>query len=90
MVDGDGGLRISGNTPQLNLCGSQKMMEQFLSFANKHTDTPAGICPHGSISRVYLCGKHAVKIIKLLYYLGCVSLERKQEKGKKLWLNFEF
>lgn len=95
MIDSDGSIKIRKTKegyelPYLSLCGTKKLMRQFIAFVRSHTSTKATpIKGKGNYYwRVTLEGKPARKIVKLLYGEGRVALERKNQVAQEIILRF--
>lgn len=85
-VDGDGSLYWSSKgLACLSFCGSQAMVAQFLDFVRAHApDCRASVRPCGSIYRTALLGRHATRVIEVLYGECSVALARKLDRAKEM------
>jgi len=83
MVDGDGWVsrRRNNNRPLIGLCGTPDVIEKFQNFLQA---TWYNYRPHAINSKsdycceISVCGKWAVKIIRLLYTDCSIALDRKR------------
>lgn len=82
VIDGDGSLqfRVRGNyqAPILHLCGSQFLMRQYAEFVRFHSTAAANPFFSSSVWNVQISSQSAVYLVRLLYGVGGVSLDRKQ------------
>lgn len=87
VVDGDGCLNTTGNSPRLRLLGSKDLMEQYLIFIKKYISTKINVNPvyrnnKISVYSVELAGRKSRKIIEKLYLNNKISLSRKNKKAQ--------
>jgi hypothetical protein len=89
-VDGDGSImfyqeeRRPSPTAKISLVGSEKMMHQFVEFAEPIIGKRMKVNRHDKIFQVACCGIVAYPLIKYLYEDAEVALDRKMEKAKKI------
>lgn len=82
-IDGDGSITVVKGALRVDLCGSFNCMTSYLEWVRKNCEAKCNVCANGSIFRVCLSGKNAIKIAKILY-AGSPKyfMERKYEKAK--------
>jgi hypothetical protein len=94
VIDSDGSLYIGrGNDrhgvrkyhrPVLNVCGSRRLMDQFLAFASKHVKHRANVRGSHSIFTAALSGPAAAVMCRLLYAGNGPALARKQARAEEI------
>jgi hypothetical protein len=85
VVDGDGYIGISGNSPRLEVVGNAHLLQQFIDFLNLHLpECTNPVRPHRTIFRVGFYGKTARGVIAHLYCDCSVALERKQRIARQI------
>ena len=86
FVDGDGWVcripyftKRRGNVmlPEIGICGSKTICEQFAEFTSTLVLHRARVTPNGPIWRFRLSGRTAIPVIKALYENASVALDRK-------------
>lgn len=79
VVDGDGYISKTG-FPSLEIVGSHDLLQWISERIESSSPTP-----HKSIWRVRKSGSKAAKAIRFLYEKSNVSLDRKEERAKKIY-----
>jgi len=87
IIDGDGSLGFTkNNIPFISLVTkSQKLYEYYRLFLEKH-NIEVNVSPNkrDSCYNIILFNEKAQKIINVLYYDNCLSLNRKQQKATEI------
>lgn len=87
-VDGDGTIGLANNSrpnkiPQIALCGGKCLIEQFAEFSQRVAfGCKATLRLDKSIWAVRISGRHAQKIIRVLYESCLVALDRKLARSR--------
>lgn len=90
VIDGDGSLGISASTsrPFVSLVtASETLKEEYLSFLEKHLGFRKSISRNtrDSVYNIMINNEDSITISSLLYYPGCLCLDRKLSKAKEIY-----
>ena len=88
VIDGDGYIRKDVNNPEINIIGSQGLLESFRKFCESVTDVKRNKLirqrPNSDLHLMSYCGSEAIKVMSVLWSEYSLCLKRKEEIVKSV------